>query len=386
MVGAGNPAPQDKLAFADGTYPFFRTSDVGKILFGEISSSADLLNNEGRAKLRLVPAGTILMPKSGASTFLNHRVITTVDGYVSSHLATITPEAEQVDRRYLLYALDRVRAQDLLPENSYPSLNLGLIKSINIPLPPLEEQRRIVAVLDEAFEGLARARENTEANLASARELFENSRENVLNSVAESAKLDDLIEIKHGFAFKSANFRESGHYVVLTPGNYHETGGYRDRGSKQKYYSGEVPRDYLLNRGDLLVAMTEQAPGLLGSCIIVPEDDRFLHNQRLGLITRKSGTGWEVEYMYHLFNLKAFRQALSDTCSGATVRHTSPSRIQAVTVPYTSEPSEQLALSAKIFDLQKKYESIERHYTSTLQDLADLRQSLLRQAFAGALT
>jgi len=74
-IGAGNSAPQDKALFKNGCYPFFRTSDVGKIHFGKIKQSADMLNNRGIQGMRLFRKGTILFPKSGASTFLNHRVL-----------------------------------------------------------------------------------------------------------------------------------------------------------------------------------------------------------------------------------------------------------------------------------------------------------------------
>ena len=58
---------------------------------------------------------------------------------------------------------------------SHVSIDKRLL-SLPIPLPPLEEQQRIVAVLDEAFEGLARARAHAEANLQNARELFDSYR------------------------------------------------------------------------------------------------------------------------------------------------------------------------------------------------------------------
>ena len=172
-VGAGNPAPQDKELFKDGKHPFFRTSDVGRVRFGELLTSVDLLNDLGASSLRPIPRGTILMPKSGASTFLNHRVITAVDGYVSSHLATISAKKSITDERYLLYALTRVRAQDILPENSYPSLNLSIIKNICIPHPPLEKQRRIVAFLDEVLESLDCVRAHLESGLLDAEKIIQ---------------------------------------------------------------------------------------------------------------------------------------------------------------------------------------------------------------------
>ena len=201
FVGAGNPAPQDEALFEGGKYPFFRTSDVGKIRFGEVSVSVDLLNDQGAAPLRLIPGGTVLMPKSGASTFLNHRVITGVDGYVSSHLATVTAKKGIADARYLLYALSRVRAQDLLAENSYPSLNLSVVKNIFIPLPNLEEQRRIAAALDAVFEGLDRAKTHIESNLADANELIEGELGRVFSKKRKGwtvGKIGDICTLKSG--------------------------------------------------------------------------------------------------------------------------------------------------------------------------------------------
>ena len=64
--------------------------------------------------------------------------------------------------------------------------------------------------------------------------------------------LSKLCDIKHGFAFKSEFFTDSGDYTLLTPGNLYETGGYRDRDEKQKYYSGEIPDGFILSEGDLL--------------------------------------------------------------------------------------------------------------------------------------
>lgn len=171
-IGAGNSAPQDNALFVDGTIPFFRTSDVGRIRFGDIETAADHLNELGARGLRRLPKGTILFPKSGASTFLNHRVMMQVDGCVSSHLATIVADRTLVEPRFLHYFLATVQAQDLVQDQAYPSLNLPLIAGITVPTPPLADQRRIVAILDEAFEGIATAKANVEKNLQSARELF----------------------------------------------------------------------------------------------------------------------------------------------------------------------------------------------------------------------
>lgn len=314
---------------------------------------------------------------------------------LNQRVARLVPKPDaKIDAQYLLRFLHSSTFSGFLEERAHgaaqANVSPSVISEVPIPLPPLDEQQRIVAVLDDAFEGLARARAHAEANLKNARELFENYRENFLDPSKRQGwslrKLDDLISIKHGFAFKSAFFVDQGQYAVLTPGNYHETGGFRDRGKKQRYYSSEFPREFLLMKRDLLMAMTEQAPGLLGSCMIVPEDDGYLHNQRLGLISPKDGVAWSPEYFAQAFNLKAFRKGLSDTCSGATVRHTSPGRILAESIPYSDASDELEAVALDLTERERDCRNLERSYRDKLQDIEDLSQSLLQKAFAGELT
>ncbi|WP_298772249.1 restriction endonuclease subunit S [uncultured Shewanella sp.] len=145
--------------------------------------------------------------------------------------------------------------------------------------------------------------------------------------------LKGKIKIKHGFAFKSEFFTsEETPYIVLTPGNFYEQGGFKRQRGKEKYYSGEIPDGYLHKKGDLIVAMTEQAAGLLGSCARIPESDTYLHNQRLGLITTDSKKILSG-YVYHLFKTDYVRKQIQLTSSGSKVKHTSPDRIYDVKVP-----------------------------------------------------
>jgi type I restriction enzyme, S subunit len=53
--------------------------------------------------------------------------------------------------------------------------------------------------------------------------------------------------------------------------------------------------------------MTEQGPGLLGSAAIIPESGRFLHNQRIGLVSVKDETQAHLKYLYYLFNTAPVR-------------------------------------------------------------------------------
>jgi len=87
-------------------------------------------------------------PKSGASTFLNHRVVMAAPAYVSSHLACIICDESKALSKFVYQLLRRVDAREITPDQAYPSLRLGAIGAIEIPLPPLELQKEIVAEIE----------------------------------------------------------------------------------------------------------------------------------------------------------------------------------------------------------------------------------------------
>lgn len=168
------------------------------------------------------------------------------------------------------------------------------------------------------------------------------------------SSLQGKLHVKHGYPFKSEYFSNAGDYIVLTPGNFCEEGGFKRQAGKEKFYIGEVPKDYLHNKGDLIVAMTEQAEGLLGSCAFVPEDNLYLHNQRLGLITTDEKQ-LDRSFVYYLFQITSVREQIRLTSSGSKVKHTSPERIYAVTAPLP-KVNEQKKIVAVLSVLDAKIE------------------------------
>ncbi|MCM3638232.1 restriction endonuclease subunit S [Sporosarcina luteola] len=144
-------------------------------------------------------------------------------------------------------------------------------------------------------------------------------------------KMGDLLKVKHGFPFLGEFFSTNGKYVVLTPGNFYESGGFKRTIGKEKFYVSDFPEEYLCSEGDLIVAMTEQAEGLLGSTAIIPENNIYLHNQRIGLISWNDDIV-DKQFLYYLFMTRSVRKQIRDTASGTKVKHTSPDRIYDVNV------------------------------------------------------
>ncbi len=182
-------------------------------------------------------------------------------------------------------------------------------------------------------------------------------------------KLKKCIRVKHGFPFKSEFFAETGDFVVLTPGNFYEEGGFKRNEGKDKCYTQSFPEEYLLKKDDLVVAMTEQAEGLLGSAALVPENGKFLHNQRLGLLTAID-PGLDLGFVYHLFKTKTVRTQIRLSASGSKVKHTSPDRIGDVEVRLP--PKDIQGKIAKVLSTLDAKITLNRRLNAELEAMAKL--------------
>ena len=188
--------------------------------------------------------------------------------------------------------------------------------------------------------------------------------------------LGDLLEIKHGYAFLGEHFADSGTHIVLTPGNFCDEGGFKSKGESEKWYNGPVPSDYVLNEGDVVVAMTEQAEGLLGSSAIVPRGDLYLHNQRLGLVRLRDPSKTDMRFVYYLFNSKSVRQQIRASASGAKIRHTAPSRIANVRVRVPS-----LSVQQRVAGILSTYDELIENNQRRIRILEEMARALYREWF-----
>lgn len=191
--------------------------------------------------------------------------------------------------------------------------------------------------------------------------------------------IGERVVIKHGFAFASNHFNSAGvGYRLLTPGHFLEEGGFHEIGDKQKFFSGPIPNGYLLKKHDLLVVMTEQAPGLLGSSALIPEDNVYLHNQRLGLVQILNTEITSRDFVFHLFNVEYVRKHISDAAGGTKVRHSSPDKIQSV--PALFPPKTEQENVAKILDA---WDRGIRQLSDLIAAKLRFKQGLMQQLLTG---
>lgn len=171
-------------------------------------------------------------------------------------------------------------------------------------------------------------------------------------------KLGDLFRIKHGFAFKGEFFSNKGKYILLTPGNFSERSGLMLKGEKEKYYTGKIPNSYILEKGDLLVVMTDilQTAPYLGAPAVIDKDDAYLHNQRLGLIYDLRDKKISKKFLYWIFQSANVRSQIKESASGSTVKHTSPEKIYTCEISIPEDINEQKRIAEILSAFDDKIE------------------------------
>lgn len=288
-ISSGNSAPQNEELFENGVYPFCRTSDVGQVhLSSDFKEIKDHLNEKGVDGLRLFKTGTILFPKSGASTFLNHRVRLSIDSYVSSHLATIFANEEKINSLFLYHLLCRVDAKKLTNDQNYPSLKLSEIGQIQIPLPPLSIQEEIVAEI----EGYQKIIDGAKAVVANYKPKID------VDADWEMVELDSIAQVISGYGFNSSDFSEDNPIRCIKITNVGVREFVDDDSSRlPENYLEEYSR-YAVNTGDLVISLTRTIISSGLKVAVVPESwDSTLVNQRVAGL--KPTEDSNIQFLYH---------------------------------------------------------------------------------------
>ena len=256
--------------------------------------------------------------------------------------------------------------------------NLGITP---IPVPPLAEQQRIVALLDEAFAGLATAQANAARNLQNARALFESHLQAVFTQRGEGwveQLLGDLIEIQNGYAFKSGDYTTDGYFVIRI-GNVQDGEITLDNPRFIKLADKRLER-FILSTGDILVSLT----GNIGRVGVVKDEHLpAVLNQRVARITSKTVTA-DANFIFHFLRSNAFREKLQEAGHGAAQQNVSTKEIESVVLSLPAF-KEQRRIASQLDALSAETQRLTRIYEQKQSLLAELKKSLLHQAFTGML-
>lgn len=319
------------------------------------------------------------------------------EGAIASSLVIVRPKLKVTSEFLMLYFESKICADMIVDFGNgaaQPNLSAGSLKNFQIPLPPLPEQQRIVAILDEAFAAIAKAKAHAEQNLKNAKELFESYLEGVFDPSTRSGQgrgdgweektLKELTtKIGSGATPRGGqeNYKSEGISLVRSM-NVHDW-EFRERNlafideKQAKELDGVT-----LQEEDVLLNITGAS---VARCCIFPKEYLPARvNQHVSIIRTKKEV-LDSRFLNLLLTSKPYKDQLLFTGEqGATRQAITKAQIEAFRISIPSF-TEQQTIVRQLDALRAETQKLEAVYQKKLADLEELKKSILQKAFAGEL-
>jgi type I restriction enzyme, S subunit len=291
----------------------------------------------------------------------------------------------KIDRYFLFYCL--LSKQNEINGNEgavFASINKKQIESIKFWCPSLIEQKRIVSIVDEAFEAIDIAIDNTKQNLTNARELFDSYLNAIFTQNGDGWKWVSLSEITTDITdgdHQPPPKSESGiPFITISNINKQDrTVDFSNTFKVSSEYFNKLKHNKKPRQGDILYTVT----GSYGIPVVVDHALDFCFQRHIGLIRPDLETNSKCLY-YMLLSRHLLNQA--DKCATGTAQKTvSLSGLRRFSVPKIPK-EQQETIVAELDILSEQICRLEAIYQQKLTALNELKQSILHKAFTGELT
>ena len=182
-------------------------------------------------------------------------------------------------------------------------------------------------------------------------------------------KLGEILDVTRGTSLSGEFYATEGEYIRLTCGNFdYQNNCFKENKSKDNlYYTGDFRSEFLMEKGDIITPLTEQAIGLLGSTAIIPESGKYIQSQDVAKIICKENL-LDRDFAFYLISSNIVKQQLSAAAQQTKIRHTSPDKIKDCTV-WIPELAEQRRIGKLLRSLDRKIE-LNRAINQNLEAMA----------------
>ena len=372
----GNSKMWDKEKQTDNVW--LSIADLNNTEKGYISDSTEYVSDNAVPKMKLVKANTLLM---SFKLTIGRCAITKRDLFTNEAIAALPILDKNLDLFFLKYYLENFDWAKLTEGDvkvKGKTLNKEKLKEVPITLPPLEEQKRIVKILDEKFAMLETVKANAKANLQNAKDLFQSQLTKAFsNTTWEMQKLSEITEVKDGTHDSPSYYSEGIPFVTqknITPSGFDLTNTKRiSLQDHEKFYKRSN-----VEYGDILIAMIGANRGM--SCIVNTREVFSIKN--VGLIKKSKKTN--QEYLAYYLKSEVAQKYVSDASNGGAQEFIGLTSLRKFPIPLPTLP-EQKRIVKELDTLSEKVRQLQEIYTKQIANCDELKQSLLQKAFSGDL-
>lgn len=291
-------------------------------------------------------------------------------------MGQISPK-DKLDSKFLFYLMTSDNYKKFINELSdganINNLNFTYLGQFEIPLPPLPEQQRIVSILDEAFSAIDRAKSYAERNLKNAKEIFESYLKGVFENggnVWDEKTLEEACEFRNGAAHEKY-ISENGKYILVN------SKFISAEGEKIKRTNNALSPLYV---NDITFVMSDVPNGkALAKCFLIEENDKYTLNQRICAIKSKMLV---PHFLFYQLNRNKYLLSFNNGENQTNLRKGDILKCP-ILVPSIEE---QQTIVRQLDALKAETQKLEALYQKKLDDLEELKKSILQKAFSGELT
>jgi type I restriction enzyme S subunit len=335
---------------------------------------------------RVKRGSLIICTASGSKSHLGKVAYIDADyGYAfGGFMGMLTPKSAVLPK-YLFHLMTSDTYRDFIAELSdganINNLKFDDLKQFRVPICPLPEQQRIVAVLDEAFDGIATAKANAEKNLQNARALLESYLQDIFSARRDGwveKRLGDISGINYGYT-QSACEKEIGpKFLRIT--DIRDDGVDWSTVPSCEIEPDEIPRFKLADE-DIVFARTGATTGK--SFLVTNPPDAVFASY---LIRVRMNTEEVLPQFVNLFfRTRSYWETIRTGVAGAAQGGFNATKLGGLLIPFPSSQEQQLSIVSELRRIAEKTHLLESLSERKLVALDDLKKSLLHQAFSGHL-
>lgn len=379
-VKLGDVCALDKQSYGGSSLPYIGMEDVDSGGTGRFFGSREAQT----VKSNTFQFGPQHLLYGRLRPYLNKVLLPDFEGHCSTEIFPVLCK-DELDRSFLFYWLTSASVVEKINKTCtgarMPRANFKEVLKFNFRLPPLEEQKRIVAILDEAFEGIEKAQANAQQNLANARELFENGLQTIFlnkKEIWEEKRLNQLGEIQTGYTPKTIDKTNFGDFIpFIKPGDFRPDGSLSY--SNQGLSKTGIKQSRIIKNGSVLMVCIGATIGKVGVC-----NRDIATNQQINSL--KPYKGVSERFLYYQMLIPSFQQDVIHNSGQATLPIINKGKWSGLKVLIPRSEQEQTEIVKRLDMLLEQSQRLEAIYEQKLKDLAELKQSLLQKAFSGELT
>ena len=305
------------------------------------------------------------------------------NSWINGNAMVMRPkDSSQLSQEFLFKALEGgVDITKAITGSAQPQITRKSLNPLCIPIPPLEEQERIVGVLDEAFAAIDKAKANIERNLSNARELFQSRLNDIFSNPSEDWEVASLGEACVFIDYRGRTPKKTDAGIRLITAKNVRMGYVKT--DPQEFMSSDEYEDWMTRgipkKGDVL--FTTEAP--LANVAVFDFTEKVALAQRIITLSPKLGLSGEF-LSFHLQSRPSQLEILGQA-TGATVSGIKSRLLKLIKIAFPSLESQNFIVD-HLGKLKQEVTRLEADYLSELDNLEELRQSILEQAFEGKLT